>query len=140
VNLLPTLLALVVCTIIAIGSLRNLNRASARLEGQIRSRADLNVVRDTINLDMFLALFLLLVGAFWIAGFSIAAGYGLLHGDDILIHSGAFAIGSALLRALTKPAEDRFKALKADPLDPEIAVTFERWKKEWRGLRMRLSA
>jgi len=139
VNLLPTLLALLVCTIAAIGSSRNLNRTYARLEGEIRSQDDLLIVREVINLSMLQAFILIMAEAFWVIGFLIAIYFGFLRRGDILIHGGTFAGGLTLIVAYAKPIEKRFRGLKANPLKPEIGETFARWKKEWREPRIRLS-
>jgi hypothetical protein len=88
---------------------------------------------------MFQALIVLTVAGFWLVGFLIATRFGLLQGRDILVDGGVMVAGATFLSAYTRPTTKRFRGLKTNPLSPEIGETFDRWKKEWREPRMRLS-
>jgi hypothetical protein len=138
-SLLPTIVVLALCAIVCIASSQDLKRAYNRLNGEIRNHDDLLVVRKAINLNMLQAMIVLTIGGFWLIGFVIATYFGLLRGWAIPVHSGILTVGSIILHVYTSQSVDRFMELKTNPLKPEIGETYNRWKKEWQGPRIRLS-
>lgn len=116
---------------------RRLRSAIAELDSVVETSADLRVVRDAINLNMRLAVLLAAEVAATFCGWALAALSGV-GPETVAIHMLIFAAASVAGWLPNRRVEREFRALRVTSADPSVALTFGRWLKQWREVRLRL--
>jgi len=108
-------------------------------KGIIRTRTDLNCVRDTINLNMLLAVVYIIVFVL----FSICLVWFFMHGVPLIrVSLVLFLFGIITLPVgfAGKHFEKKIRSLEVQSTDPAIAETFQRYLKQWKEPRFHLPA
>jgi cyanate permease len=108
-----------------------------KTRGVIKSRQDLLAVKDAINLSLKLAvvyigmfvLFIVLLALF------VARGTSLGHAALSLF---IFGIVTLPVGLIGKKYEKRIKTMQVQADDPEIAVKFQQYLKQWNEARFQL--
>ncbi len=133
---LPTL---VYCGV-GIAATRRLEATLDYLGGAIRSRADLADFRRVVNLNMALALVVLVMaGLYTLAlGFTLVTGH--LSPTTFFVYVCFLPLaGAACSKLYFQRVEARARDLRVVSADPEIEAAYQRSIKEWREPRLRLS-
>jgi hypothetical protein len=109
-----------------------------RLQGRIRTREDLQMIKEVINLNMRMAIayivfwFLLIAVLIW----TVVARL-LLFPQAITVFF-LFGVITLPLGLVGKSFEKKVHALRAESGDAALEETFHRWLKEWKEPRFQL--
>jgi len=117
--------------------IQKINSVYFRTNGVIKTRQELELVKDVINLSMRLAifyillfvLFLIFVVMLFING---AAGRAI----GILFLFGIITLPIGLIG---KHFENKIRTMEVQSEDPELATKFQHYLKEWNSARFQLS-
>lgn len=133
---LPTL---VYCGV-GIAATRRLEATLDYLGGAIRSRADLTDFRRVVNLNMALALVVLLMAALYTLALGFSLMTGRLSPTTFFVYVCFLPLaGAACNQLYFRRVEARARDLRVVSADPEIEATYRRWLKEWGEPRLRLT-
>lgn len=107
-----------------------MNKTYAAIKGTIRTRMDLNLVRDAINLSMKLAvMYIALFGFVFLLRISIFTGAA---------HLFVFGIVTLPLGLWSRMAERTIKTLQVESDDPEIEKKYREFLVKWEQPRIKL--
>ena len=108
-----------------------------RTHGKIRSRQDLVLVRETINLSMQLAMVYIAVFIIFIVVLvvMVVSGGSLMNAVLMLFSAGVVTLPLGLIG---KKYENKIKSLKTEGEDPDLARIFTVYLKQWNEPRFRL--
>lgn len=128
---LPALALLFVCGV-GLGGTFLLDRTLARLNGEIASPGDLDLLRRAINVNMKLAvLVILLMVAYWaVLGWHFWSGYiGFNVLSLYLLVAGLPLYG--LNSVYIKKVETRARNLPVSNYDPQLSATYRSFIEQW---------
>lgn len=107
-----------------------MNKTYAAIKGTIRTRMDLNLVRDAINLSMKLAvMYIALFGFVFLLRISIFTGAA---------HLFVFGIVTLPLGLWSRMAERTIKTLQVESDNPEIEKKYREFLVKWEQPRIKL--
>lgn len=107
--------------------------------GSVKSPADLPIIRNAINLNMRFASAILVEWILYIVIlFSLVLGQRLWI-IVALCHLAIFGFLSSFIGLYSMKVERSFRRMPVTASDPSVALTFQRWIKEWRSSRMQLT-
>jgi|GEM_PF-2882554 hypothetical protein len=110
------------------------------LNGTFKSYDQLESVKGSINLNMTLAILLLVYAGMYLFFLMAMVGIGTLSFFTATIYMATFSLAGFLCAKLWfLKVEKRAKATQVVSEDPRVRQTWERWLKEWKELRLRLS-
>ncbi len=109
----------------------------------LRTREHLEKLKATINYNMksaviFSVLFtvsMAIIVFYSKSRYPFSPYRGFVMGNHFMLLGIFSLIGSQISRV----SEKKLKRLKVDSTDPTIATTYQRWLKEWKGIRLKLS-
>ncbi|MBA7600013.1 MAG: hypothetical protein E3J41_00595 [Candidatus Cloacimonadota bacterium] len=115
-----------------------MNKTYAAIKGTIRTRMDLNLVRDAINLSMklavmYIALFVILILALF--GFVFLLRISIFTGAA---HLFVFGIVTLPLGLWSRMAERTIKTLQVESDNPEIEKKYREFLVKWEQPRIKL--
>jgi hypothetical protein len=114
-------------------------RSTLTTLGSVKSPADLPIVRNAINLNMRFASAILVGWALYLVMLFCLVLSQRLWIIVALCHLAIFGFLSSIIGLYSLKVERSFRKMPVRASDPFVALTFERWIKEWRSLRMQLS-
>jgi ABC-type Fe3+ transport system permease subunit len=133
---------LVIFIIVALGMQIYSNRKNAlvysQTRGVIKSRQDLQMVKNAISLSMKLAVIYILLFVLFILlmGLSAARGGSLGRAALCLFIFGVVTLPIGLIG---KSYEKKIKTLRVEGDDPQVAEKFQQYLKQWNEARFGLS-
>jgi hypothetical protein len=113
-------------------------RSTLTALGSVKSPADLAVVGNAINVNMRFASAILVEWALYIVILICLVLGQRLWIIVALCHLAIFGFLSSIVGLYSLKVERSFRKMPVKASDPSVALTFERWIKEWRSLRMQL--
>jgi len=102
------------------------------LGGKIRTRLDLQPVKEAINLNKLLAWTYIAVWLGQIVAVALCAFEGLTTLTGAIGHVFVFGVVTLPFGLWSKSVEKKFKGMRVEPDDPFVGQTWQRWLIEWR--------
>lgn len=119
-------------------SIWRISMLADRLKGRIRTREDLQEVKEVINLNMRMAIAYIVFWFLLIAVLIWAVVARLLLFPQAITVFFLFGVITLPLGLIGKSFEKKVHALRAEPGDAAMEETFHRWLKEWKEPRFQL--
>jgi hypothetical protein len=134
---IPTIPLVIHVAIQAFGTVR-LRAATKKIGGVIRSRSDLDQVRNAIQTNLFLGVpivcngLLLAAAIFWASAVSSAFMR--------LFYIALLAVIQIVMWKISRPVEKRFKALPVESQDAELVAEYRDYVEQWGGAHLFLKS
>ena len=120
-------------------NMKMMNKADAALNGVIRSRQDLELVRDAINVSMILAMMFIAMFVILLLAGACLIFFKQMHFLVFAAHIFIFGVVTLPMGLFGMTREKAIKNLCVESTDPEIAEKYARYLKQWKEPRLTLA-
>jgi len=128
----------VIAIAISLVANNKLSRTVSDLGGRIRTRQDLQPVKEAINLNKALAWTYIVVWLGQLASVALCFLSGLTTFRGGVGHVFVFGVVTLPFGLWSKGVEKKFKGMAVEPDDPYVGQTWKRWLAEWRQPSLRV--
>ncbi|MBN2385319.1 hypothetical protein JXQ70_20790 [bacterium] len=139
----PLLMALislvVVLVLLNLFSMLKIYRTHQQLDGKLLTYSDLDILKETINLNMGMAIVVIALNILMVLLLVYGYFYQGISSNMLILFFIAYSVLTFPLGIIGKKFENLLRTLRVETHDQIIADTYERYLKEWQEARFRLS-
>jgi len=133
-----TVIPIVIAVIMHLVNSNKMGHTHSKLNGVIRNRRDLHLVRDAINTSMTLAIAYMAMFAIYIIAGIILIAFGRIHIFIYSIHIFIFGIITLPIALIGRVFEKRIKNLNVESHDSDIGIIYQDYLNQWNQPRLKI--